>query len=838
LDAIKITHWERNEYVPNLTEQTLGRYNILELLDEGGMAAVYRANDTRLERSVAVKVIRTEKFIKIQLDEILQRFEREAKALAKLSHPNIVHVLDYGEYEGSPYLVMEYLPGGTLKKKMNNLISWREAIQMLLPIMDGLIYSHQNGILHRDIKPSNILFKEDGTPVLTDFGISKLLQTVDTHSITGTGEWIGTPGYMAPEQHINTKLDIRTDIYQLGIVLYEMITGHRPSDLISITDAIPSPRNFVSDFPINLEKVLLKALALKLSERYQNMGEFKKALQRELAKQRKKDMTSRTESDLHEENHPVSFPQGTLSIPKLSPDVIQEDSLQLFKRNSKKTSVEERAMPRQKRPLQVFLCYTKPDKPKVKNLYDSLIRDGVKTFFDSEDLLAGENWRAKIHKEMRNSDAIIVCLTKRSRTKEGFIQTEIKLALDIAKEKPSEAIFLIPARLEECELPIELVDLQLQYADLFNEGGYKMLHRALSKRAEQVHATPPDDKATYTKPKHENPKNPRYALNKVIIGLAALTILFILANVVPSVTSWMRPILTSTSTSLATTIPISTETPMGKTPQPGLTIFPRETSDSMHVIMLLVQSGKFTMGYSADDMVVECKKYSNDCSRNQFVAGEPSSLVFLDSYYIDKYEVTNAQYKECVDAGRCKPPMELRSSSQSSYYGTDEFANYPVIHVDWFMAKAYCEWRGARLPTEAEWEKAARGIDENLFPWGNFLDATNANFCDKNCPFSFANQNLDDGYRDTAPVDVLPNGKNTYGVFNMAGNVGEWVNSLYRPYPYSANDGRENPDEAGARVLRGGSWRENISSIFSTARNAYNPLTEKDNIGFRCVRTP
>ena len=184
----------------NIIGQSLGRYHILEQLGEGGMATVYKAYDTRLERNVAIKIIRRGAFPPDQLDHMLKRFEREAKSLAKLSNPNIVKVLDYGEHEGAPYLVMEYLPGNTLRQQMGKPMPWQDAVRMLLPIAEALEYAHEHNIIHRDIKPANILLTEKGQPMLSDFGIAKILESEDVATLTGTGVGVGTPEYMAPEQ--------------------------------------------------------------------------------------------------------------------------------------------------------------------------------------------------------------------------------------------------------------------------------------------------------------------------------------------------------------------------------------------------------------------------------------------------------------------------------------------------------------------------------------------------------------------------------------------------------------------------------------------------------------
>lgn len=264
-----------------LTGQSIGRYHILEQLGEGGMAIVYKAYDTRLERNVALKVLRTDMFGTAVLEQVLQRFEREAKSLAKLSHPNIVNILDYGEHEGSPFLVMEYLPGGTLKQKLGHPIPWQEAFRTLIPVARGLSYAHQHGVVHRDVKPANILINENEGPVLTDFGIAKLLEDTHGHTLTGSGVGIGTPEYMAPEQGVGAStIDARVDIYSLGIVLYEMVTGRKPyiADtpmavvLKQMTDPLPHPTNFVSDLPEDVERVLFKALAEQPEDRYTDMS--------------------------------------------------------------------------------------------------------------------------------------------------------------------------------------------------------------------------------------------------------------------------------------------------------------------------------------------------------------------------------------------------------------------------------------------------------------------------------------------------------------------------------------------------------------------------------------
>jgi formylglycine-generating enzyme required for sulfatase activity len=265
---------------------------------------------------------------------------------------------------------------------------------------------------------------------------------------------------------------------------------------------------------------------------------------------------------------------------------------------------------------------------------------------------------------------------------------------------------------------------------------------------------------------------------------------------------------------------------------------PEDHADTKGVIMRLVPGGEFSMGLSADTAYAECQKLNNGgtCNRDWFTDEEPAYTVTLDSFYMDKFEVSNTAYRQCVVGGGCQPPYYISSDSRTQYYGDAQYDNYPVINVDWDQAVTYCAWRGARLPSEAEWEKAARGSDGRLYPWGNMFDGTQANSCDTNCSADeWRNPSFNDGYADTAPVDAFPSGVSEYGIYNLAGNVFEWTSSLYQFYPYSASDGREDLTSNGDRVLRGGSWISSGFSLLSAYRVGFNPMVTVNNVGFRCV---
>ena len=265
----------------------IGRYQILELIGRGGMAEVYKAHDSRLDTTVAIKFIRMERFPQDILRSVVKRFQNEAKRMAQLSNTNIVKVTDYGVYEGIPFLVMEYLPGGTLKQRLGKPVPYQQAARLLLPVAEALAYAHSKGIIHRDVKPGNILLSESRQTMLSDFGVAKIIGREETQGLTATGVSIGTPEYMAPEQAVGEKIDHRVDIYALGIILYELITGHRPFTadtpmkvvVKQINEPPPNPSRFVKGLPAEVERVLIKALAKNPDNRFVDMDEFVEALE-------------------------------------------------------------------------------------------------------------------------------------------------------------------------------------------------------------------------------------------------------------------------------------------------------------------------------------------------------------------------------------------------------------------------------------------------------------------------------------------------------------------------------------------------------------------------------
>lgn len=278
-----------------------------------------------------------------------------------------------------------------------------------------------------------------------------------------------------------------------------------------------------------------------------------------------------------------------------------------------------------------------------------------------------------------------------------------------------------------------------------------------------------------------------------------------------------------TPSSVATSTPPPTQT---TAPQLTATILPTEEinveptafivseiTDDFGIPMALVPEGEFMMG-----------------SEKGNPGEKPVHQVYLDAFYMDIYEVTNFAYKKCVDDGVCVPPRDTSSSTRVNYYADSEFDNYPVVNVDWNQANTYCEWRGASLPTEAQWEKAARGTDERTYPWGEGLDCTKANYWGK--------ENGCAG--DTSQVGSYENGKSPYGIYDLIGNVWEWVadwhyGPYYRGSPASNPLG---PDSGESKGVRGGTWNHNELFVNSFIRMPLFPDKYNYVLGFRCVRTP
>ena len=268
--------------------QMLGPYRIINQIGKGGMATVYKAYQPSVDRYVAVKVLPSQL---AESKEFATRFQQEARIIAKLEHPHILPVFDYGESNGIAFFVMRYLEAGTLKDRMvaGRPLPIQEIDKLFTQLSEALSYAHSHGVIHRDLKPANALIDSQGNVFLTDFGIAKLLESASPR-LTQTDAIMGTPAYISPEQAQGQPVDQRSDIYSLGIILYEMVTGSVPFVAETplavifkhITDPLPPPSLVKPDIPKPVEKVILKALAKDPRDRFATAAEFVAAWKRSL----------------------------------------------------------------------------------------------------------------------------------------------------------------------------------------------------------------------------------------------------------------------------------------------------------------------------------------------------------------------------------------------------------------------------------------------------------------------------------------------------------------------------------------------------------------------------
>ncbi len=646
--------------MPFAPGENVGPYRIIEQLGQGGMATVFKAYHAGLDRYVAIKILHPA----FKADpSFLGRFEREARIVAKLDHPNIIPVYDFAEHEGTPYIVIRYVEGVTLKSILREgMLPMDRVLSILHPVTDALAYAHAQGVMHRDIKPSNIMLTNDGHIYLADFGLAKM---VDVRGSTLSQDMlIGTPQYISPEQAKGEPIDTRSDLYSLGVVLFEMLTGRVPFGADTpyaiihdhIFSPLPPPRSINPALSKSIEDVLLKTLAKNPDDRYSTATELTDAL-------------------------------------------------------------------------------------------DEAVRGG-------------------------------------STVSRRLLQSSRGSLARVAPWGLASAVTLL------------LLILAIALSGLHQFSGRPLLAFLSGQQSPTPASTP--------------------------LPLPSPTIVEV-ANTVPLATSTatVPPPPTLAPTPLPSmTVAVSGRPSATSSPAPRLptaTLTPSAVPN-----MVLVPASAFWMG-------------KNDNDAGAAADESPGHVVELSRYFIDKFEVSNAQYRKCVEAGICPQPVGVFSiQSPHMAYGNPAFDDYPVVFVPHGFASQYCVWAGKRLPTEAEWEKAARGDkDQRIYPWGNLWDGYRANA----------------GQGQLGPMPVgsySPEGCSPFGACNMSGNVAEWVADYYHGGFY-ADSIRDLPGStllddpvnwntsSGKLVFRGGSFRSTIYDARVTRRGNQSDHVAADDIGFRCA---
>ncbi len=391
--------------------------------------------------------------------------------------------------------------------------------------------------------------------------------------------------------------------------------------------------------------------------------------------------------------------------------------------------------------MRVFLCHASDDKPLVRKLAQSLRNDGLDPWLDEERLLPGQEWDFEITAAVRASDAIVVALSNTSVGKVGYVQKELRRVLDLAEYQPEGRIFVIPVRLEPCAVPSRLS--QWQYANLFEEGGYRQLLASLRSLSLQEAPSPIVHQIDAGTIRPTPPDNHKQGMRATILALALILI---------GIAVYYR----NRTQSPSSTPPLNAA-PSGMVPVPG---------------------GRFLMG------------------RTGVEDASPAHEVTVAPFFLDRLPITATQF----NAGLNKQT--------------------PATKVTWHEAYAYCSTQGKRLPTEVEWEFAARGTDGRLYPWGEqFVQA--------------AVNSLESRKGQPEPVGFRPLNRSPFDVVDLVGNVWQWCDDDYQPYPGGAVNF---PIPAGAKVIRGGSYQADFRHVTAITRNLEAPDKRSAAIGFRCAK--
>ena len=713
----------------------LGRYEILGEVGRGGFSVVYKARDTRMEREVALKVIGGGF---VQEPAVVESFQQEARVAADLSHPNIVSVYDSGDADGVLYLAMALIGEG---RTLADLLAERapltleQALPILTPLANALDYLHQRDLTHCDVKPANVLLEDKGDDlwtVLTDFGLMRLFKA--STKLTESSTILGTPAYMAPEQADPKQwgeVTPLTDVYSLGAVTYEMLTGHVPFEgqVMAVLHAHAyeqpaSPLEFIPGLGDNVSGVLLRALEKPLARRYPSAGTFVRALREIATVHTLTVQRGATLEQLEAETRKLLDAGDWLKaldyctqMLRLDPDRLA--TLEMLT-EAKDGLDRERAEAVKRRRL------------------EERFAEGVR-------LLEERKWKEAI-----------VALQEVVEGNPNFRDARKKLAL--ARDETHRAEWyneaIVHGRAERwaeaCRLWVKVLRGRMDYRDGY--GALRLLDAAEGLLVQYD------------------------LLAEALAHYDALALAVESENWERAVEVGERLLQLSPDLSHAQSWLAHARVRLGRQVRLGenLIIWGRDGKE-----MVLVPEGKF-------------------------LYGDEKSTRYASEFWIDRTPVTNAEYSRFVAALGREPPQHWEGDAPRK-----TVANHPVVYVSWRDAAAYAEWAGKRLPTEEEWEKAARGADGAKYPWG-----------DQEPTPDLCNFDLNEG-STTFVGKYSPQGDSPYGCVDMAGNVWEWTASDY---------------DADAKVLRGGGWNSSQGYVRVARRRYYLPPdSQYNNVGFRCV---
>lgn len=843
----------------DLIGKRLGQYEIVGKLGEGGMASVYRARQASIKRDVAIKVIESKL---ASNPDFVKRFEREAQMVASFRNSQILKVFDYGQEGDLIYLVMELLPGGNLADLIRAQKLPLERIARLLDqIASALDYAHSKGIVHRDLKPQNVMLDDNGNAILTDFGIARLLEATTT-MLTQEGSVIGTPAYMAPEQWQGLPADARADIYALGVMLFEMLTGQvaftaeTPASMMfkHLQAPPPLPSVIRRDLPPALDAVIAKALAKDPDDRFQSAGELANAFRAAIA----------------------ASPINSAAVPAVpaapSKGTAERKNRATSAQTAPATQTPNTAWMKTEPPNDAFtLIEIKPQKKRspigliVAGVIVLLIAIGVGLLIATQSRQATDSTAtaARVQAialqqtaelggtQTAQANLSLTPLPTRTATAlpiviptQTALPTETNTATHTATSTP-----LPSATSTQTATPLPSATptfsptpgLQTIVALTF-AGRQTATANAVASFTRTPTSTPtqPPEQITaaaivastdtaiavaaFTKTPTPSPtRTPTvtFTATRTFTPTATLTrtptfTVTFTPTVTPTATNTRPPTLTPSFTPTATLAATQTRTPG---PPPKLGTF---RIDARGVEQVWVPGGCFQMG---SDPQKDPQAQANE---------QPAHEVCLTKgFWIDRYEVTNAAYQKFIDDGGYSRP-ELWSQAgwawkqKTSRTGPDSYSNFldanqPRVGITWYEAEAYARWRGGRLPTEAEWEYTARGPKSAIYPWGNTWDPSRANYGNT--------------VEHTEPVNKYTNGQSWVFTFNMAGNVWEWCADWHDDgyYKQRIKDNPTGPATGTERCARGGSFDNDSILLRAGYRNKSDPTFQFSAVGVRVL---
>ncbi|WP_111640806.1 bifunctional serine/threonine-protein kinase/formylglycine-generating enzyme family protein [Marinimicrobium alkaliphilum] len=781
-------------------------YRIIRKVAQGGMSTVYLAIQLSVGREVALKVMSPV----LNRDPVFsERFQREANIVGQLSHPNIVSIYDIGCHENLNYIAMDYLPGGSAHDKMVEGLSPPDVLRIIREVAAALDHAHDKGYIHRDIKPENILFREDGSAVVTDFGVAKAISSASR--MTNAGSVVGTPHYMSPEQTRGKTLDGRADIYSLGVVFYEMLTGSVPfhaDDAVAIAiKHLTAPIPKLPPHYGRYQKLLNQLLAKDPHKRFQRGRQVVAAIDDLLGKSLPGmatptgDPTQVQILSLFKALLSASYIAIRIQLGKASQAVWQWLSAWrwtpqrgIYRRPLVNvTEITGRAVTGEQWPTLVATrvqtaAHFRPMRPRslrlpARLLVSVLILGAVWSALSLaifQDRLPGQGELPTTLIQAGNSTgALIQRLTRRTPTE-------------------SEAPWVPQAPIVELTAPEDDLDVSVETFDV---------------TAQAETAAEPDEESVPLPPRFPLTVNPQPEN-------ARIRILNIRPPYYPGIellpgryhievshagydthTRWVE----------LTREPLELSVDLRRTPRPGTTFFNALDSGGQGPEMVIIPAGQFTMG----------------SARTTHTSPE-REVRFEEPFAISQYEITFADYARFAEDTERGLPSDNRWGHGSR----------PVINVSWSDASAYAAWlaertgRRYRLATEAEWEYAARAGTQTLFWWGDDAeDARGRANCRRGCDSDHA------GFfaSRSAPVGSYP--PNPFGVYDTAGNLGEWVQDCYRDHFLNApRDGSAVNEEACShRVVRGGGLNSGTDALMSHVRRGESVDNARSNIGFRVV---